>query len=288
MNRPPHTHGELRRGPFTLSYEIVGQGAPIVVIGSARYYLRAFARAIHDDLRWIFVDHRGFAQAHAPYTLEDLTLEALVEDIEALRLELGLDQITIMGHSGHGYIALAYADRYPASVSAVTLIAMSPDASPSSFAAADLAFEESVCPERKALWRESISHLEQAYAQEPHRGFIHYSLCHGPKIWFDPTFDATALWEGVEIIPELFASLWGSRFALLDIKPYLSALRSPLLLLLGRYDYWNPPHLWEPLRGICQGMTIRIFEQSGHTPPYEEPANFKQVFADWHHIHHSP
>lgn len=288
MSRSPHTRGELRRGPFILSYQIVGHGAPILVIGSARYYMRAFALAIDEDRQWIFVDHRGFSRAHQPYTPADLTLEELVDDIEAVRLELGLEQLTIMGHSGHGYIALAYADRYPASVSAVTLIAMSPDASAASFAAADRAFEESVCPERQALWRERIIHLDRAYEQEPHRGFIHYSLCNGPKLWFDPTFDATPLWEGVELIPELFTTLWGERFAQLDIKPYLRALRSPLLLLLGRYDYWNPPHLWEPLRGICQTMTIRIFEQSGHTPPYEEPTRFAQVFTSWHLKHHSP
>ena len=43
-----------------------------------------------------------------PYTLDDL-----VEDLEALRAELGIERAHFMGHSLGGMIGPAYARKYP-------------------------------------------------------------------------------------------------------------------------------------------------------------------------------
>ncbi len=47
---------------FDLAYRIEGEGAPILVIGSAVYYPRLFSSDIKQKYQWVFVDHRGFAK----------------------------------------------------------------------------------------------------------------------------------------------------------------------------------------------------------------------------------
>jgi proline iminopeptidase len=102
-----------------------------------------------------------------------------------------------------------------------------------------------------------------------------------PMIWYDENFDATDLWRDVKVIPEVMDYLWGKVFREIDITKNLEKLNIPVFLGLGRYDYWNPPHLWEAIRPHFRDLTIRVFEKSGHTPQYEEPELFDQELLSW-------
>ena len=55
----------------------------------------------------------------------------------------------------------------------------------------------------------------------------------------------------------------------------------PVFVALGRYDYWNPPHLWETYRQYFSDLTIRVFEKSGHTPQFEQKNDFDRELLDW-------
>lgn len=275
------TTGSIQRGSFELDYRIEGAGQDVIVIGDTVYYPRTFSDDLREHLRLIFFSHRGFGKAIAPFTSADFELDLIADDIEALRRHVGLGQVTILGHSGHGHMALAYAKRYPEHVSHVVLLALSPGSNPASFQAADRYLEDSVCPERKAALAVSMSHLEEDIAADPSRRFIHYVLRSGPRIWYDHTFDATHLWDSVRVIPEMFDHVWGTLFQTIDIAQGLDELDAPVFLGLGRYDYWNPPHLWEPVRDAFTNLRIRVFEQSGHTPQLEDAAQFDRELLAW-------
>lgn len=88
---------------FDLSYRIEGEGAPILVIGSAVYYPRLFSSDIKQKYQWIFADHRGFVKPKRELRAEDLRLEAVLADIERLRTSLQLEDMVILGHSGHAF-----------------------------------------------------------------------------------------------------------------------------------------------------------------------------------------
>lgn len=275
------TQGSIQVDGFELAYRIEGEGPSALVIGSTVYYPRTFSAALREHLQLIFMDHRGFGTATAPYSDDSFTLDKLVDDVEALRQALGLGPVIIVGHSGHGHLALAYAKKYPANASHVVIIAMSPDSTPASFAAADQYLADSVAPERKALLAESMAQLAADIEADPARRFIHYSLRSGPRIWFDATYDAAPLWRDVRVNPEMFDVVWGKLFAAIDITNGLDALAAPVWLALGRYDYWNPPHLWQPVRGLFADLTVRVFERSGHTPQLEQAADFDRELLAW-------
>lgn len=273
--------GNITIGKFTLNYQIEGNGTPAIVIGSATYYSRTFSQNLRDHFRLIFIDHRGFAQTKQSLNPEDYTFETILDDIEHVRTALNLPRVIIIGHSGHGYMALAYAKKFPDYVSHLILLAMSPDGSEKSFAAADRYFQESVCPERKKRLGENLATLQQAIETNPSQAFIARTLKFGPMIWYNEQFDATDLWRDVKVNPEIIDFLWGKVFREIDITTGLDKLTIPVFLGLGRYDYWNPPYLWESVRPNFQHLTIRVFEQSGHTPQYEEADLFDQEILQW-------
>ncbi len=266
---------------FTLNYIIRGSGYPTLVIGSSVYYPRTFSTDLDTQLQLVFMDHRGFGSVDRNVQESDFDLEKLIEDLEVLRRHLSFKTWYVIGHSGHGYIALEYAKKYPRSVSHVILIALSPDSSPSSFIAADQYFQDSVCPKRKDLFTQKMQQLPLDIQRDSKRRFILYSLCSGPRIWFDYKYDASYLWFDVKVIPEMFDYVWGVVFKKLDIQENLTQLKQPVLLLLGRYDYWNPPYLWNSVRLKFHNITVKIFEKSGHTPQLEQAFDFSRELFEW-------
>lgn len=266
---------------FKLNYAIKGSGYPTIVIGSSIYYPRVFSVDLGKELRLIFMDHRGFGEATKNVKQSDFELEKLIDDIEVLRKHLGIEVWHVVGHSGHGYIALEYAKKYSEHVSRVILVALSPDGTSQSFAAADQYLQDSVCPERKALLTKNMEQLPFDIQKDPTRRFIWYSLRSGPRIWFDYTYDASSLWEDIQVIPEMFDYVWGIVFKNLDITRDIEKLNIPVFLVLGRYDYWNPPHLWNSVRTQFKDLTVCVFEKSGHTPQLEQPDNFNRELLRW-------
>jgi proline iminopeptidase len=78
-----------------------------------------------ERMQLIYVDHRGQGRsARGPQ--ESYTLDNNVEDLEALRQYLGLGQVAVIGVSYGGMVALAYASRYPESVSHLIAVVTAP------------------------------------------------------------------------------------------------------------------------------------------------------------------
>lgn len=276
--------GKIESDGFELTYTIEGSGKPALVIGSNVYYPRTFSKNLREHLQLTFADHRGFGNALRPYNDDDFEIDLLLEDIEKIRKHLNLDKFILIGHSGHAYLALEYAKKYPKHVTHVVMIAQSPISNEAAFISADQYFDSYASPERKAAYAESMSKLSSDIEQDPSRRFIHYSLRSGARIWHDYKFDATSLWQDVHVNPEMFDYVWGRLFRELDITKGLDQFNLPVLVILGKHDYWNPPALWEPIQHNFKDLTIRILKKSGHTPQLEEANLFDDVLLNWINI----
>ncbi len=268
---------ELNRNNFCLKASIDGNGPVAIVIGGHKYYPLTFSENLKSKLQLVCADTRGFVPASENHTESDFTIDKLVQDIEAMRLSLGADRIILIGHSIHAFMAMEYARAFPDRVSHLVLIASSPITGPEIYKKADRYFEESVCLERKAALQITMQRLNESGDQS----FVARLLSFGPRIWYDENFDASKLWEGVEINSVGAGIIWGSMFADYDLSSALKAIKCPIFLALGRYDYFNPPHLWEKYREHASDITIRIFEKSGHTPQLEESNNFDEELIRW-------
>jgi pimeloyl-ACP methyl ester carboxylesterase len=78
------------------------------------------AALLENDFDLILPDLRGFGESatvETPYFMDDMA-----DDLAALLDNLGIDKIAIAGHSMGGYVALAFAKKYPNRVSALALV----------------------------------------------------------------------------------------------------------------------------------------------------------------------
>src|SRR5262245_54268273 len=135
--------GTIDSSGFKLNYIIEGEGYPALVIGSAHYYRKTFSSQIKEHFQFIFADHRGFAEPPLGRLGNELfTLDVLVDDIEFVRMTLGIEKMLIIGHSGHAFMALEYAKKYPTRVIGVVMIAVTPDYSLDTHKVADDFFDK--------------------------------------------------------------------------------------------------------------------------------------------------
>jgi len=274
--------GVIKIDGFPLKYRIEGKGIPTLVIGSATYYPRIFSKNMRKHFRMVFIDHRGFVSPPGPVDKGAFELDVLLNDFEHIRKELGLEKVVVIGHSGHGYMALEYAKKYPKHVSHVVLIGLGPDHSQASHDAADKYLSESVSPARKTVLEENLKKLPAEIEANPDKRFVTFCLRMGAKSWYDYNFDAADLWEGVEVNMQAIDHLWGKVFDDIDVTQGLENFNIPVLLALGRYDFLvAPPHTWEPIREKFHNLTVSVFEKSGHCPQYEEPELFDEHLLGW-------
>jgi proline iminopeptidase len=269
---------------FALNVSIRGNGKPILVVGSSIYYPRLFSEQLYTSFQLIFLDHRGFVKP--PRTLEpkDYTLDKVLDDIEKARQTLGLEDFIILGHSGHAFMALEYAKKYPEPVRKVVLLNTAPTNSPERQQQSIAFFNETASPERKRQFEADIAMLEGDIQREPERHFAHMCIRMGAHSFYDYAYDAAWMWEGVFTSMPVIDHLWGEAFAQLNLIDSLKEVDKPVLIGLGRYDYLvSPVSLWDAVDGSQEHMKKVIFEKSGHNPMFEEPELFNAILTDWIH-----
>jgi proline iminopeptidase len=100
---------------------VVLHGGPGLNLETVRPDLAPLARRHHV----LYFDQRGSGHSELPDSLQ-LTADAMVEDLEALRRTFRLERMTVLGHSWGGGLALLYAMRYPSRVSRLVLVGSLP------------------------------------------------------------------------------------------------------------------------------------------------------------------
>ena len=276
--------GTIAVDEFNLRYKIEGEGKPTLVIGSSIYYPRTFSKNLRKHLKFVFLDHRGSAPYPGKLDTASYSLEKILQDMETARQQLNLGEIIVIGHSGHSYMALEYAKKYPENVSHVVMIGIAPNLGPENAKLIERAWDESVDPVRKKIMQENLQRLPDEKLAQLSGGqvFNQGYIRNGPHIWYDPHFDSTPLWEGVEINMDIFNYVWRRVFRDIDITKNLDKLSAPVFLALGRYDnIVAPSYTWDPFRPKFHDLTVRIFEESGHTPQLEQPESFDKELLDW-------
>ncbi|MER7761060.1 alpha/beta hydrolase [Streptomyces sp. NPDC097619] len=102
-----------------------GTGEPLVCLpgGAMR------ASAYLDDLggldrhrRLVLLDLRGTGGSEVPLDESTYRMDRQVADVEALRLDLGLDRMDLLAHSAGGNLALLYAAAHPERVRSLVLV----------------------------------------------------------------------------------------------------------------------------------------------------------------------
>jgi proline iminopeptidase len=113
-------------GGHDIYYEECGaaDGRPAVILhGGPGGAINPTMRRFFDPQRWrmLLFDQRGCGKSRPNASLEDNTTWTLIEDIERLRVHLGVEKWCVFGGSWGSTLALAYAITHPERVEALIL-----------------------------------------------------------------------------------------------------------------------------------------------------------------------
>jgi proline iminopeptidase len=97
----------FKRDGYQLKAEQHGEGPNLLIIGSVDYYKRVIPKALHDYFTCLYLDHRGFALTGKGNQI--INLDIISDDIEAICESFNIQRASVLGHSGHAYMALHFA-----------------------------------------------------------------------------------------------------------------------------------------------------------------------------------
>ena len=243
-----------------LFYTMHGTGPACLVpsaMGTAPYERQMPPRLL-DHLTMVYVDLRGGGRSTG--SAADLTFDRVAEDIDAVRADLGVDRVAVLGHSILGMLALECGRRRPERVSHVITVGTPPSGDMATLSARGAAFFEAEADdERKRRMRDNLAALPPA----PSMGQI--MLAQTPMRFHDAGMDAAPLFAGAVSRPELLMHIMGTLAPEWTIAADPGSLTVPVLLTHGRSDYTVPHRLWDGIPATLPNATFRLF--GGKRPP---------------------
>jgi 3-oxoadipate enol-lactonase len=219
---------QIMSNPIRSAFSIEGEGPPLILIhgiGASRHSWDGVVDRLRYNYRCITYDLRGHGESPLPpppYRLNDL-----VDDLEALRAELGLAKAHIAGHSLGGMIGPAYARRYPDRVISLAML--------------------STAAGRTAEDRLKVKGVVAAMRQ---RGIAPVLETLKDR-WFTPEFAnhrpdviARRMEQVIDCNAQVFLSVFDI-YAETEMAPWLAEVQTPALVLTGEFDSGCPPRLGE-------------------------------------------
>jgi proline iminopeptidase len=113
------------RDGLRLAYRVLGTGPELICLPGGPMRTAGYLGdlgGLSQRYRLIIPDPRGTGQSAVPADLTTCRCDRQVDDVEALRAHLGLDQMDLLGHSASANLAIRYAERHPDLVRRLLLI----------------------------------------------------------------------------------------------------------------------------------------------------------------------
>jgi proline iminopeptidase len=273
---PVLTYGKFTSHGLELVYEMQGSGSEVIIVlhggpGLPHEYYHPMLSNLSRYTRLIYFDRRA-DMASQRDKHEPVSVAEMADDVEALRQTLGVDRVTLLGHSFGTAIALNYALRY--SDHTKRLILVSGAATVEDPAEAEKRLVKSLSPVELSRYRNEggtnnanpCERVRRRYAVlYPHYFFklVPYEFDRGIyTVYFDSLAKKLALTNDRQE---------------LDVRSKLSAIKAPVLVVAGRHDLATPvAQSFEMAEGLPQSRFV-VLEHSGHFPIFEE----NYLFTEW-------
>lgn len=254
---------------FAYHVEGSGPGTPLLLVNGGPGFDHGYLHLTEvwdrfgASRRVVFFDQPGTGRSSAVGPEDTISVAQLLEGIEAVRRALDVERLAVLGHSWGGYVAAAYAVRYPERVERLVLVApLPPSVSDLEYNFAPL-FPDSLA--RGAGFRfDDPAHLQADIRR------------HLAMSFHSPAIRDRALRELAGDIPfnaRQFDLLWADAEAH-DLSEAASDLEMPVLVGTGRFDANVAPRGTWAVHELIPGSLWAVWEESGHYPMVEEPEAF--------------
>jgi len=253
---------------INIYYEIHGSGEPLVLINGLGYDLWMWHKMVSflaKHFQVITFDNRGIGQTDQPKGL--YSAEMLADDLAGLLEELGVPQAAVMGHSMGGFIAQAFALKYPAKVSKLILSATNfggPNHLPITQEALAILMDIRGDPAERlrrgirVSCAPGFSEKEADFVEE----WIHYRLTHP----LQPEPYQAQLAIGLSLMTEAAS-----------FEKKLQAVHAPTLILFGEHDKVVPTGNAALLAKAILDSRTKFIPNAGHFFPLETPEQAAQI-----------
>lgn len=264
-----------------IHYEIVGKGEPVVLLsggpGFSPEYLRPVASKLADHHAFVLLHQRGTGKSVLEkYDAESLALKNLAGDLEALRKELKVEKLTLVGHSFGGILSMMYAREYPDRIAKLALID-SGGPTLRSVMKFNANLESRYTAEDRAKIVEWSA--EDRVKENRRRAVLELTRAKTPAYFADrakakplmDSFDETSFNDAMfrAVIPQMFT---------LDLRAGLEKVKAPILIVHGKQD---PLETAEELRETFPSARAVLLDDAGHFPWAEQPDAFYKALGDF-------
>lgn len=280
-----------------LYYKSIGAGKPFVILhggpGASHDYFLPYLLPLARHHRLIFLDERGSGRSQRLEDPAGYTVEAMAEDVEAVRKILGLGKIDLLGHSYGGALAQTYAFKYQSNLE--HLVLASTWHSTKKMNEVFRIMVEKMPPELRNRIRkaEAAGLYGKGKPYEQHRysgeymiaawgeGYFPYLYQNRPDPNYDPTASGNISWD-------LYRQMWGSsgEFVIdgnlksVEYSDRLSSIRVPTLITVGDNDECDPA-LSQEMHAQIAGSKLVILPKSGHMTFVDQPGMFINTVEDF-------
>lgn len=208
----------------------------------------------------IFYDQRGTGKSPGARGPEDLTVDGMVRDLEALRRHLKVERIDLLGHSWGGILSMAYAVRYPQHVAHLVLVG---SGAPKP-AEHEFLFDK--------LYPEIVAAIPPNTTPAGQMGCIEIDA-YDKMSYYDQRNLAAGGGDVGTFSQKVCTEVMLDAMKL-DLYPALAKLDVPTLVVNGRFDANVAPTVAYKISKTIPGARLVYFERSGHSPQVEEPEKF--------------
>jgi proline iminopeptidase len=266
-------------------YRIFGEGKPILILaggpGDNCDRVLDIANELSKSYRAILVDQRGTGKSvPARYDSTTISVALTLDDFEAIRVQEGLTDWSVLGFSYGGYLASLYASSYPGSISSLVLVSSSGlnldmfgyfrDNIMSRLLPSDIALAEYWSDSARVAENRDYAICEQIKAKMPGYFFDRrksFLVSQTMKV-SDFNFDMGE-WMFKDIIDRN-----------LDLSLRESNFDKPVLILAGRQDPVGTA-IPQKLFQYYKGAKLVFIEKAGHYSYIEQPEIFYKAIREF-------
>ena len=259
-----------------LSYRRAGRGRPLVCLpggpGRTPDYLGDLG-GLTAARELILPDTRGTGESEAPAGPGSFRCDRLAMDVEALRAELGLDQMDLLAHSAAGNVALLYAAAHPGRISHLVLVTPGLRAlgleltDEEQHAAMQRRSAEPWYPAAAAAVAAAEAGDDSAQTRRTYQPFFYGR--------WDETARAHALLGISERARPVLAGMYADgAFDPPATRAALAGLTAPVLVLAGEADIGPTPEFAAETVRLFPGWSLAVQPGAGHFPWLDDPAWF--------------
>lgn len=286
------SHGAL------IYYETVGQGPPLMIVhggpGASHDYFLPYLLPLMRTNQLVFLDERGSGRSSKLEDTKQYTVDNMVEDLEAVRVGLGLGKISLLGHSFGGVVVQAYAFKYQKNVSHLILASTFSSTKEMNEALARIKAGMGAKDQERVSALEAAGLFGKGEVWEHGRYPDEYAKLAWGKGYFpylyqnhpDPNYDPLSSNTGTAW--DVYREMWGSdgefivdgNLKEVEYVDRLSEIKVPTLIIVGDHDESDPKMSKEMHAKIAESQIV-ILPNSGHMTFIDQPESFLKTVREF-------